>query len=99
LILFAGGIETLKGAHMKNIEAIISDLEQQRRAIDQALEALRQVGGQPAKRRGRPPGTKNSSEPKRRGGKRYISPEGKKRIADAARRRWAEIRAAKKKAA
>ncbi len=87
---------------MKNIETVISDLEKQRSAIERALEALRQVGGQPAaaQRRVRPPGTKSQLTPakpaaKKRGGKRQISPEGKKRIAEAARRRWAEIRAAK----
>jgi hypothetical protein len=85
---------------LKNIDAIIADLEQRRAAIARALEALRQVGGPPAaKRRGRPPGSQNQSARKKPGGtKRQLSPEGKHRIIAATKRRWAAARAAKKSA-
>jgi hypothetical protein len=74
---------------LKNIEAIVSDLEQQRAAIIRALDALRLVGQQPApKRRGRPPGTKNPPVTK----KRRLSPEGRARIIEATRKRWAAVR-------
>ena len=88
-----------KESSLKNIESIISDLEQQRAAIERALEALRQVGGQPAaKKRGRPPNVKNAAPAKkRRGGKRHLSPEGRQRIIEATKKRWAAVRAAAKK--
>lgn len=69
---------------MNDIDKIISQLEQQRAAIDNAISALRTVSGtssqpepsQPAqKRRGRPP--------------RRLSADGRKRISEAARKMWA----------
>jgi hypothetical protein len=76
---------------LDKVESIISELLQQREAIDRAIGALRDIGGvaAPAKKRGRPPGKKT------RGGKRNMSEEGRARIADAARRRWAEMREAR----
>jgi hypothetical protein len=76
---------------LSKVDSIISELEQQRQAIDRAIEALREIGAgrEPAKRRGRPPGKKT------RGGKRNMSPEGRARIAEAARKRWAELRASR----
>ena len=75
------------------VEQIISELEQQREAIERAISALRQVEGTPAtggplKRRGRPPGQKG-----------HMSPEGRARIAEATRKRWADKRAAEAAAA
>ena len=79
---------------MNEIENIIRQLEQQRASIDRALEALREITGigapVGAKRRGRPPGKK-----RRRG----MSPEGRARIGEATRKRWAEKRAAEAAAA
>ena len=78
-----------------DLTSIIASLEQQRTAIDRALEALRglggQIGTQPAtKRRGRPPGS---------GRKRVLSPEGRQRIIEATKRRWAAVRNAEKQQA
>jgi hypothetical protein len=120
---------------LSDVEGIISELEQQRAAIERALAALREIWGisdgsttAPAKRRGRPPGRKFSAETRRRmseaqqrrhggkraeevapekatpatkqrGKKRNISPEGRARIADAARRMWATRKRAGKKLA
>jgi hypothetical protein len=72
---------------------IIAQLERQREAIDRALEALRGIEGTApvAKKRGRPPGKKG-------GGKRSMSAEGRARIAEATRKRWAEKRAAEAQA-
>jgi hypothetical protein len=82
---------------MKDVSTIISDLEQQRAAIDRAIAALREVGGvAPAPRKvGRPVGS-GKGVPKKK--TRRLSPEGRKRIIDALKKRWAEKKAAAKKA-
>jgi hypothetical protein len=75
---------------LNEIQNIISQLENQREAIERALGALREIAGTAApaaKKRGRPP-------KKRRGGKRHMSAEGRARIAEATRKRWADKRAA-----
>jgi len=75
---------------MDAIEDVISRLEKQREAIDRALAALRDIGrgqGSAPKKRGRPKGSVNK---KRRG----PSAEGRKRIAEAQRARWAAKKAA-----
>ena len=79
--------------------SIINELQQRAAAIDRALEALRGVGGvnvaaAPAKRRGRPPGSKNKTP----GTKRVLSPEGRRRIIEATKRRWAAVRKGQKQA-
>jgi hypothetical protein len=69
------------------ITRIIERLERQRAAIDRALDALRDVATDTASRPARrSPATKKSR-------KRRLSPEGRARIAEAARKRWAERRA------
>lgn len=65
---------------MSTISKAVRDLEEQRRRIESALKVLR--------------GLDHSG----RGGSlgyRNISPEGRKRIAEAQKRRWAKVRAAK----
>lgn len=87
-----------------NLDAIIVELTQERNRIDQALSALQQSSGNdPAnrKRRGRPPGSGSktvpvSSGPRKR---RQMSAAARKKISDAAKRRWATRKAADKKAA
>jgi hypothetical protein len=76
------------GGSLKDIESIISELEQQRSAIDRAILALREVTGT------RPPGAATASPPREAvaGKKRTITPAGRKKIAEAMRRRWAEKR-------
>jgi hypothetical protein len=78
---------------LTDVRGIISELEQQRAAIDQALAALREISGFG------PAAGKRSPKVSKRGGKRKLSPEGRARIAEATRRRWAEQRAAKAGAA
>lgn len=74
---------------MNEIESIIAQLERQRTAVDRALSALREIGGTgaaaPGRKRGRPPGKKAG------GG---MSAEGRARIGEATRQRWALKRAA-----
>jgi len=75
-----------------SIQDVIADLERQKAAIENALDALRTVAGGNGissaagpnlKKRGRPP--------KRRAG---ITAEGRARLAAAMRRRWAAKRTA-----
>lgn len=79
---------------------IITRLERQRTAIDRALAALREVDGSNAgetviARRGRP--KKAARKKANKAASRTISDEGRKRIAEAQRKRWAlKKRAAKK---
>ncbi|MGH9472256.1 MAG: hypothetical protein ACRD2H_10405 [Terriglobales bacterium] len=65
---------------MSTISKAIQDLEEQRRRIESALKILRGLDHA---------GRTGSS------GIRNISPEGRKRIAEAQKRRWAKVRAAK----
>ena len=76
---------------MNDVGTIISQLEQQKAAIDRALSALKDIGGP---RPGRPkksagPATKKTTRKRRR-----MSAEGRARIAEAAKRMWAAKRAA-----
>ena len=78
---------------MTDIARIIQDLEQQRKLIERALSALRELNG----------GTATASTPASTSGdaprKRRLSAAGRKRIAEATRRRWANKRAAEASAA
>jgi hypothetical protein len=71
------------------IDAQISKLQQARQLLSGTVTA--------AKGPGRPKGSKNAVAKPRR--KHKLSPEGRKRIADAMKRRWAERRKAAAKSA
>jgi NAD(P)H-dependent flavin oxidoreductase YrpB (nitropropane dioxygenase family) len=79
-----------------NFKDIISRLEQQKVSIDAALAALREFEGGDTeitpRKVGRP-----AKAVKKATKKRSLSPEGRKRIADAARKRWAAVKKASKK--
>ena len=80
---------------MSEIDNIITRLEQQRTAIETAIAALRDIGGEGTatkKRRGRP---RNSGKAK----KRTITSEGRERQKEAMRRYWAKKKAAARKSA
>lgn len=84
-----------KGESLKDVDSIITQLEGQKAAIDRAIAALRDISGpSPAVvkrgRPGRPAGSVNA--PKKQ--KRRLSPEGRKRIIEALKKRWAEKRTA-----
>jgi hypothetical protein len=73
------------------IDKIVEDLKKERDRIVRAIAALA-GGGSPAtgKRRGRKPGPKASAATgRRRGG---ISTEGRKRLSELMKKRWAERR-------
>ena len=73
---------------MTDVQQIISDLERQRAAIERAIAALREITGS-AVPTAKPPA---AGVAKKAG--RTISPEGKARIAEAQRKRWAAKRKA-----
>ena len=74
---------------MSDISNVIARLEKQRSDIDSAIAALRNLQGNQA------PAPKTATHRKRR----RMSAEGRKRIADAVRKRWAEKKAADAKKA
>ena len=65
-----------------NIDRILSDLRAEKDRIERAISALE--GGAPA-RRGRPVGSTNRR-------KRRLSPEGRRRLSEMMKKRWAERR-------
>jgi hypothetical protein len=76
-----------------DVRRILSEIDAEIARLQQARSALTGIAGSGtvATRRGRPKGSVNKTKTKR---KRNLSPEGRKRIADAMKRRWAERRAA-----
>jgi hypothetical protein len=70
---------------VNDVESVISKLEKQRSAIDRAISALREITGSPAI-------GPDVAESKTK--KRHLSPEGRKRIIEATKRRWAAKRTA-----
>jgi hypothetical protein len=71
---------------VNNVENVISQLEKQRSAIDRALSALREITGSAATR---VDGHRISQSKTK---KRHLSPEGRRRIIAATKRRWAAKR-------
>jgi len=73
------------------IDKIVADLKKERDRLVRAIAALVGVGGAATgARRGRKPGPKAAgTRRKRRGG---ISKEGRKRLSELMRKRWAERR-------
>jgi hypothetical protein len=72
---------------VNDIQTVISRLEKQRSAIDRALLALREIAGPST------PNSRAASQSKPR--KRHLSPEGRRRIIEATKRRWAAKKAAR----
>lgn len=78
-----------------DVSRILSEIDAEITRLQQARAALTGISssGVVAPRRGRPKGSvnKQAAKPRR---KRNLSPEGRKRIAEAMKKRWAERRAA-----
>jgi len=72
------------------LKEIIDSLERQRAAIENALSALREVGEVGQQSRTSTP-VRSRGAAKRKGG---MTPEGRRRLAEAMKRRWAAKRAA-----
>ena len=78
-----------------DVTQILSEIDAEIARLQQARAALVAIGSSgtvaPQKRRGRPKGSTNAaSAPAKR--TRNLSPEGRKRIQEAMKRRWAERR-------
>lgn len=67
------------------VKQIVAELEQQIARLKEA-RALLAGGGAIPRKRGRPPGKANVASRSRKG---RLSPEGRKRISEALKRRWA----------
>jgi hypothetical protein len=76
------------------VSRIIAEIDAQISKLQQARELLSGTISKVGKGRGRPKGSKNAkaATPASAPRKRKLSPEGRKRIADAMKRRWAERR-------
>lgn len=74
-----------------DIDSIVADLKKERDRVVKAIAALVGMGSAPTgKRRGRKPGPKAAAKTgKRRGG---ISKEGRKKLSELMKKRWAERR-------
>jgi hypothetical protein len=78
------------------VSRIIAEIDGQIAKLQQARALLTEGTGVPRAGRGRPKGSKNASPAKEASATgtrtRKLSPEGRKRIADAMKKRWAERR-------
>jgi len=75
-----------------DVKKILAEIDGEIARLQQVRAALAGIGEvSTGKRRGRPKGSTNVAKPGKRK-KRNLSPEGRKRIADAMKRRWAERR-------
>jgi hypothetical protein len=81
-----------------DVGRIVSEIDAEIARLQQARAALTAIGasGTVAPRRGRPKGSVNKKAAAKPRRKRNLTPEGRKRIAEAMKRRWAERRAATK---
>lgn len=79
-----------------DVNRILSELDAEIARLQQIRTALAGASGTESaapRKRGRPKGSKNAnSSAAAAGRKRELSPEGRKRIADAMKKRWAERR-------
>jgi hypothetical protein len=72
------------------VTRIIAEIDAEISKLQQARELLSGIAAKAGKGPGRPKGSKNAKAATPH--KRKLSPEGRKRIADAMKRRWAEKR-------
>jgi hypothetical protein len=89
----------LTGGNTVEVSRIISEIDAQIAKLQQARALLQGAGAEPQKKAGRGRPRKNplvAPAPKAATtkGKRTLSPEARKRIADAQKRRWAERKSA-----
>ena len=73
------------------VSRIIAEIDSQIQKLQQARELLSGVAVTERRGPGRPKGSKNASTPTSTR-QRKLTPEGRKRIAEAMKRRWAERR-------
>lgn len=77
-----------------DVKNILAEIDAKIASLQQARAAILQIDGSAVKpKRGRPKGSVNApKKAKAKKRKRNLSPEGRKRIAEAMKRRWAERR-------
>jgi hypothetical protein len=79
------------------VNQIIAEIEKEISRLKEARALLAGEGsGSGQRRRGRPPGKATKAPKAPKAGKRRLSPEGRKRISDALKRRWAARRKGEK---
>ena len=86
----------MKGTYKMDVTKIVAEIDAKIASLQQARAAILSLDGTavPVKgKRGRPKGSTNAPKPAKR--KRNLTPEGRKRIAEAMKRRWAAQRKAK----
>ncbi|SEF68412.1 hypothetical protein SAMN05421819_0812 [Bryocella elongata] len=77
-----------------DVSKILSEIDAEIKRLQEARSALVNISGTTVtvtRRRGRPKGSTNVPKPAAKRA-RKLSPEGRKRIAEAQKRRWAESR-------
>jgi hypothetical protein len=84
------------------LNAALEGLEAQKQKLDEQIQQVRSMLGMGGVRRGRPPKAAATQEvraapAKKARRKRKLSAEGRKRIIEATRKRWAAYRAKKEK--
>ena len=72
------------------VTRILAEIDAQIEKLQRAREALVGIDESAPRKRGRPRKVAASPAEDKPAGKRQLSPEGRKRIADAMKRRWAE---------
>ncbi len=77
-----------------DIQTIVTELSEERNRLDRAIAALESLS-QPARRRGRPPKTKQAKGASSKSG--GITPAGRKRLSEMMKKRWAERKQATRK--
>ena len=75
----------------ESLKEIINRLERQQSAVERALSALREAEGTSEQRSPSSSSTQSRTPAKKKGG---MTPEGRRRLAEAMKRRWAAKRAA-----
>lgn len=77
-----------------DVSKIVSEIDAEIARLQQARAALTGLSGTavPVRKRGRPKGSVNAPKPEGARKKRNLSPEGRKRIQEAMKRRWAAQR-------
>jgi len=75
-----------------DIQRILAELKAERDHIDQAIAAIGNIGA-PRARRGRPPGKSTGPrKPNRKRRTHNLTPEGRRRLSEMMKKRWAERR-------
>jgi hypothetical protein len=77
-----------------DVSKILAEIDEKIASLQQARAAILSLdGAAPVKaKRGRPKGSGNKAKPAKVAKKRNLTPEGRKRIAEAMKRRWAAQR-------